>query len=35
VALGCHELQGYLFAAPMAVESLGEWLARHSGRIDL
>jgi diguanylate cyclase (GGDEF)-like protein len=26
VALGCHELQGYLFAAPMAVENLVEWL---------
>jgi diguanylate cyclase (GGDEF)-like protein len=31
VALGCHELQGYLFSPPLAVEALGEWLQRHGG----
>jgi len=31
VALGCHELQGYLFAAPMASELLVDWLAAHRG----
>ena len=29
IELGCNELQGYLFSPPLAVESLGEWLARH------
>ena len=27
VALGCHELQGYLFAPPMAADPLLDWLA--------
>jgi EAL domain-containing protein (putative c-di-GMP-specific phosphodiesterase class I) len=29
VDLGCHELQGYLFSPPLAVDALGDWLARH------
>ncbi|MGL6291116.1 MAG: GGDEF/EAL domain-containing response regulator [Silanimonas sp.] len=29
VDLGCHELQGYLFSPPLAVDALREWLARH------
>ena len=29
VALGCDELQGYLFSPPLAVESLADWLAKH------
>jgi len=27
VALGCHELQGYLFSPPLAVDALPDWLA--------
>lgn len=29
VELGCHELQGYLFSPPLALESLPDWLERH------
>jgi diguanylate cyclase (GGDEF)-like protein len=29
VDLGCHELQGYLFSPPLALESLPDWLERH------
>mgnify|MGYP002777306020 FL=1 len=29
IELGCDELQGYLFSPPLAVENLGEWLAKH------
>lgn len=30
-ALGCHEFQGYLFAKPLPVVALGDYLARHGG----
>ena len=29
VDLGCHELQGFLFSPPLAVDALDDWLARH------
>jgi diguanylate cyclase (GGDEF)-like protein len=28
--LGCDEAQGYFVAAPMAAESVGDWLAKHA-----
>jgi EAL domain-containing protein (putative c-di-GMP-specific phosphodiesterase class I) len=27
-ALGCHEFQGYLFAKPLSVPAMGEFLQR-------
>ena len=31
IELGCDELQGYLFSPPLAVDALGDWLAKHGG----
>jgi EAL domain-containing protein (putative c-di-GMP-specific phosphodiesterase class I) len=31
-ALGCDELQGYLFSPPMAVDVLGDWLTEYARR---
>lgn len=29
VDLGCHELQGYLFSPPLAIENLSDWVERN------
>jgi len=34
VALGCHELQGYLFSPPLPVESLSDWLRQAARNVD-
>ncbi len=34
VDLGCHEMQGYLFSPPLAVEALPDWLSRWSAWAD-